>query len=93
VTLINIFELAGGGFCILFVSRTRSAAAVAGNGDDDQADIRGRNRIIMIRRELPLTTNASPAELSQTDAEDFSFVACSAAAETLSRIGMTLFMG
>ena len=42
----------------------------------------GRNRIIMIRRELPLTTHASPAKgLSQMSGGGFSFVLAPAAAD------------
>src|SRR3984885_3394907 len=41
----------------------------------------GRNRIIMIRRELPLTTNASPAEPVANFRRGFSFVLAAAAAD------------
>jgi hypothetical protein len=41
----------------------------------------GRNRIIMIRRELPLTTNASPAEPVANVRRGFSFVLAPAAAD------------
>ena len=42
----------------------------------------GRNRIIMIRRELPLTNRASPAKgLSHREERGFSFVLAPAAAD------------
>ena len=41
----------------------------------------GRNRIIMIRRELPLTTYASPAEPVANFRRGFSFVLAPAAAD------------
>ena len=41
----------------------------------------GRNRIIMIRRELPLTTDASPAEPVAKGSRGFSFVLAPAAAD------------
>ena len=47
----------------------------------DQADIRGRNRIIMIRREQPLTTDASPAKPVANFRRGFSFVLAPAAAD------------
>jgi len=44
---------------------------VAGNGDDwIKLIFAGRNRIIMIRRELPLTNGASRPSLSHREAED-----------------------
>ncbi len=53
----------------------------------DQADIRGRDRIIKIRRELPLTNHASPAEPVAYFRRGFSFVLASAAADLVLELG------
>jgi len=71
---VNIFESPGVVFVFVF-SRTRSAAAVAGNGHDwIKLIFAGRNRINHDPSELPLTTNASPAGACRKLTPRFSFV-------------------